>query len=107
MEYILRYPSETQIRKLTEKVGYSQKHFIDLFKKYVGVSPKSYLRIIRFQKVILEIEKNREINWSTIAYDCGYYDQSHFINDFKKFSGFTPNEYLRKKNENLNYVPIA
>ncbi len=42
-----------------------------------------------------------------ISFDCGFYDQAHFINDFKEFSGFTPEVYLKQKNGVLNYVPIG
>jgi AraC-like DNA-binding protein len=46
------------------------------------------------------------IRWSEIALESGYYDQAHFIHDFKFFSGFTPNEYLKRKADTLNYVPV-
>jgi AraC-like DNA-binding protein len=73
----------------------------------VGVSPKQYLKIMRFQKAILAIEKNASIQWSRIALESGFYDQAHFIHDFKLFSGFTPNEYIKRKSSTLNYIPIC
>ncbi|NNE65340.1 MAG: helix-turn-helix transcriptional regulator [Pyrinomonadaceae bacterium] len=102
---ILSDPTQTRLSRLTEEVGYSKKHFINKFKQDVGVSPKAYLRIMRFQRAIEEIE-SRDYDWAEIALDCGYYDQAHFINDFRTFSGFTPVEYARQKNGNLNYVPV-
>ncbi len=92
---------------MNQAIGYSQKHFIDMFKRQVGIAPKAYLRIIRFQKAINEIEERKEVNWSIISQDCGFYDQAHFINDFKFFSGFTPEEYVHRKNDILNYVPVG
>jgi len=103
---IVNDPTQTRLTKLSEEVGYSKKHFINKFKQDVGVSPKAYLRIMRFQKAISEIEL-RDLDWTDIALECGYYDQAHFINDFRSFSGFTPVEYSRRKNGNLNYVPVA
>jgi len=94
------------LQKLTRQIGYSQKHFIDLFKKQVGVSPKQYLKIMRFQRAIQEIENNKSIQWSNIAAESGFYDQAHFIGDFKIFSGFTPSEYMKRKTESLNYIPV-
>jgi AraC-like DNA-binding protein len=72
----------------------------------VGVSPKQYLKIMRFQKAISAIENNVSIQWSQIALESGYFDQAHFIHDFKHFSGFTPNEYIKRKSSTLNYIPV-
>ena len=99
-------PTARRLYQLSQEIGYSQKHFIELFRGQVGVSPKQYLRIMRFQRAIETIEKNGSVRWSTIALESGYYDQAHFIHDFKLFSGFTPNEYRKKKTASLNYVPM-
>jgi AraC-like DNA-binding protein len=104
---ILRSPDQINLGRVSQSVGYSQKHFIAMFKEHVGTTPKAYLKIIRFQKAIGEIEERREVNWANISQDCGFYDQAHFINDFKFFSGFTPAEYVRRKNDMLNYVPVG
>jgi AraC-like DNA-binding protein len=104
---ILRQPDQINLARLSRKIGYSQKHFIGMFKRQVGIAPKAYLKIIRFQKAISEIEQHREVNWAIISQDCGFYDQAHFIHDFKFFSGFTPEEYVRRKNDVLNYVPVG
>ena len=103
---ILACPNQISIKEISEKVGYSQKHIIKIFKENVGVTPKTFLKIIRFQNAIQQIEKQHLVDWSSIAFDCGFYDQSHFIADFKVFSGFTPTEYQKQKGETLNYVPI-
>lgn len=104
---ITNQPTSQRLYQLSDEVGYSQKHFINLFREQVGVLPKQYLRIMRFQKAIGAIENNQPIRWSNIALESGYYDQAHFINDFKQFSGFTPNEYIKKKTSQVNYVPVA
>ena len=104
---ILQQPHQLAINRLSEKVGYSQKHLIKIFKEHVGVAPKVFLRIIRFQRAIQEIEANRSANWTSIAFESGYYDQAHFINDFREFSGFTPNQYLKMKSDFTNYVAVG
>jgi AraC-like DNA-binding protein len=103
---IVNQPTIPRLHQLSEQIGYSQKHFISLFRDQVGVSPKQYLKIMRFQKAIRTIENNDFIRWSQIALESGYYDQAHFINDFKLFSGFTPNEYIKRRTDILNYVPV-
>jgi AraC-like DNA-binding protein len=100
-------PSKLGIQRLSEEIGYSQKHFTTLFKKQVGVSPGQYTQIMRFQKTILAIEKDESIHWSEIALRQGYYDQAHFIHEFRHFSGFTPGEYLTRKTDLLNYIPVG
>jgi len=104
---IIRRPDQINLARLNQDIGYSQKHFIGMFKRHVGITPKAYVKIIRFQKAIGEIEQRQEVKWANISQDCGFYDQAHFINDFKFFSGFTPEEYLRRKNDILNYVPVG
>jgi AraC-like DNA-binding protein len=103
---IIHKPTLRRLQQLSEEIGYSQKHFIALFKQQVGISPKQYLKIMRFQKVIRAVEQNESISWSDIALESGYYDQAHFIHDFKRFSGFTPNEYRKRKADTLNYIPV-
>ena len=104
---MIHKPTLRRLHQLSDEIGYSQKHFIDLFRRQVGVSPKQYLRIMRFQKVINAIEHHKFVHWSQIALESGYYDQAHFIHDFKCFSGFTPNEYVKRKMFTLNYIPVG
>ncbi len=104
---IIQSPNAISISHIAGKVGYSQKHLIKLFKDNVGLTPKGFLKIIRFQKAIQEIEVTKKPDWTGVAFESGYFDQAHFINDFKQFSGFTPSQYLQKQSEYLNYVPVA
>lgn len=104
---MIHNPTIRRLDQLSDNIGYSQKHFIDLFRQRVGVTPKQYLRIMRFQKVICEIERDAFIPWNRISLESGYYDQAHFVHDFKHFSGFTPNEYMKKKTNTLNYIPVG
>lgn len=100
-------PASLTMEKLAAKVGFSQKHFIKLFKEHVGVTPKAFVRIMRFQKVIQEAGTTGITNWASVALESGYYDQAHFINDFRGFSGFTPQQFLQTKSEFTNYVAVG
>lgn len=95
-----------KIRELAEKVGYSQKHLDHLFKEKVGITPKYYSRILKFQEAVISMEKDQEVKWFDLAYQCSYYDQSHFVNEFRKFSGLNPTSYLKEKGEIVNYIPV-
>lgn len=109
MEYAVENLSQSNVSlpELVNRTGYSHKHFIEIFKKNVGVTPKSFNRIMKFQKALLSIEKSKQIDWSEISYSCGFYDQAHFINEFRNFSGINPGQYLVEKGETLNWVPIS
>lgn len=100
-------PDAIIIGKMDDKIGYSQKHFIQMFRRAVGVTPKSYLKIMRFQKAVATIDASSGHDWRTIALDCGFYYQSHFINDFKHFSGFTPEQYSKIHTNYQNYIPVG
>lgn len=106
VKLLVQSPQQLSMQHLADKVGFSQKHLIKIFKEHVGVTPKSFLKIIRFQKAIQEIETSQPANWTSIAYDSGYYDQAHFIHDFKNFSGFTPNQFLQMQSNFVNYIAL-
>jgi len=104
---ILASPSTLTIKSIADRTGYSSKHFIRIFTDHVGLTPKRFLRIIRFQKAIRDIGTKGNVHWTSLALDCGYYDQAHFISDFRRFSGFTPLEYMKRKGDWQNYIPVG
>lgn len=83
--------------ELTEKSGISLRHFRRKFKEIIGVSPKYYCKVIQLNTVfeLLNLGDNKKIH--LLALDCGYYDQSHFVNDFKKLIGNSPTNFLNGK----------
>ncbi|MDD4644488.1 MAG: helix-turn-helix domain-containing protein [Bacteroidales bacterium] len=72
----------------------SRKQYERTFSTYIGSSPKQFLRTIRFQNTLLEKHRNKNIPLTELAYHCGYFDQSHMINDYKQISGLTPSQYF-------------
>ncbi len=97
-------PSLLSSASMAERAGFSQRHFIELFRDEVGLTPKRFCRVQRFQKVIRAVHKCAAVDWVDVALDCGYFDQSHFNHDFKKFSGLSPTEYLSLRTDHLNHV---
>ncbi|HWN08019.1 MAG TPA: DUF6597 domain-containing transcriptional factor [Pyrinomonadaceae bacterium] len=100
-------PQFLAIRDLANTIGITQKHLISQFEKVVGLRPKSFARVCKFQRVVNLLEQQNEIEWSAIAVDCGYYDQAHFIHEFQAFSGLNPSSYLAQRGEYVNFIPIA
>ena len=99
-------PQFLAIRDLANTIGITQKHLISQFERIVGLRPKSFARVCKFQRVVTLIEQQQEIDWIRMANDCGYYDQAHFIKEFQAFSGLNPSTYLHQRGEYLNYIPI-
>ena len=71
--------------------GY-RRRLIEIFTEQIGMTPKIFCRVCRFQRAINEIQR-RALPWTEIATGCGYYDQAHFINEFRTLSGLTPSDY--------------
>jgi len=97
--------------KLNEVIDHyegTQKHLISQFKKFIGITPKQYQRILRFNGVFVQIQAQQLLSWSDIAHRCGYSDQSHFIREFRSFSGFNPESYLRQEfgDDASNFFPL-
>jgi AraC-like DNA-binding protein len=99
-------PHGKTIRSVTEQIGLSARRFADVFAKEVGLTPKLFCRVRRFQRVLRVIRAAREVDWAEIALSCGYYDQAHFNHDFKAFSGINPSMYLTACTPHLSHVPI-
>jgi len=106
VEQILLHPAQTTIAHLSAKIGYSHKHLIRLFRDHTGLSPKEFLKIIRFQKAISRIDAPAAGGWTAIAAASGYYDQAHFIHEFKNYSGFTPAQFVEQQRAFTNYVAL-
>ncbi|HXA56586.1 MAG TPA: helix-turn-helix domain-containing protein [Candidatus Acidoferrum sp.] len=102
-----RAPHMAAIARVVDQTGLSQRRFIELFHDQIGLTPKTFCRVRRFQRVLQSVHGTKGAEWAQVALDCGYYDQAHFIHDFRAFSGVTPNEYLKRATSHLNHVPIA
>jgi len=100
-------PSTETVQSLAAELGVSHKHFIHEFRRWVGLTPKLFCRIRRFQQVVAQIETRHAVEWADVSNTCGYYDQAHFIRDFRDFSGLNPAAYLTQRGEYLNFVPFT
>jgi AraC-like DNA-binding protein len=98
---------ETQsIGVVMENIGLSQRRFIEVFNAEVGLTPKLYSRLRRFQTLLQRIYNRTEVDWADAALGCGYFDQAHFNHDFREFTGISPSAYLASNLRHMNHVPI-
>jgi AraC-like DNA-binding protein len=107
MRRLMTAPHQTTISHLTERIGLSPKRFIQVFRDETGYSPKVFYRIRRFQQALDRMEGQRSVEWARVALDCGYFDQAHFIHDFRAFSGINPSSYLVQQTPHRNHVPLV
>ena len=85
----------TSVTELASIACLGKKQFERLFNELVGTNPKEYARITRFQKSLKLLQDHQaNISQAQLSYQCGYADQSHFIREFKQFSGYTPLSFL-------------
>jgi AraC-like DNA-binding protein len=80
------------VKRLAMEAGLSQRHLARRFQQCIGLSPKEYLRVSRFIRSLQHLKKYPVHSLTEVAYESGYYDQAHFIRDYKAYSGHTPGE---------------
>jgi AraC-like DNA-binding protein len=78
---------------LSEKLSVTTKSLERKFSEYIGKTPKQFIRLIRFQAALADLGSTSQISFTEYAYRNGYFDQAHFIKEFKSFTGFTPREF--------------
>lgn len=82
------------IDSMASEAFLSRKQFERTFSDIIGATPKQFLKVVRFQNAIYEKSKNPDLNLTELAHKCGYFDQSHMINDFRRLSGATPKQFF-------------
>jgi len=84
----------SSIRRILLDTGLSHTRFIQLFRDHVGLAPKLFYRVRRFNALLNRIGKGLPVHWAELATDCGYFDQAHLIRDFRAFAGIRPRAYI-------------
>jgi AraC-like DNA-binding protein len=82
------------IETLAGELGMTRQHLRRRFLDLVGITPKMFARVIRFQHVVVRASRADDVSWSALAADFGYADQSHLIADFRELAGTTPVPFL-------------
>lgn len=95
------------IRTLSAELGYSRKQLAQLFNRQLGLAPKAVARVLRFSDALGRLRGLEAVRWDEFALDCGYYDQSHMIREFKTFGGHAPAELLRRPAYDDESIPSS
>lgn len=93
--HIAGHKGQASLKELRNTLNITERTFERNFEHHVGVSPKTFLRISQFRASLQQIHRNEYIKLSDVAYRNGYADQPHFIRSFKRFTGFSPFEYVK------------
>jgi AraC-like DNA-binding protein len=99
-------PRMATVREVAKSTGWSERYFSQIFREEVGLSPKTWCRIQRFQRAVRQLHAGADVRWAELALDCGYYDQSHFANEFRAFSGIDATTYSAGRTRWANHIAV-
>ena len=96
VDFIKERKGEIRFDYITEHFNVNYKKIERLFNHFLGITPKTYMRIVRFNATIHVQSKTKELNLTQLGYESGFFDQSHFIREFKSFTSLTPKNFFNK-----------
>ena len=100
VNFVFKNKGTNSIHQLVNHTGYTERHIERTFIECIGLGPKRFGNIVKLHSFLkLLKDKSKHNNLTKISYEAGYFDQSHLIKEFKKYTGITPNEYLHKTNK--------
>jgi len=102
IQYIHRKRGQIKIQEIADHFQLNYKYLERLFRQQVGLTPKMYCKIIRFNATLLYHQQAGLSRLTDLAYASGYFDQMHFIKEVKQFTGFSPSHFFAHHSE-----PIA
>lgn len=106
VEQINQQNGSVSVSQVLNKIGYSRRWFSQIFRETVGIPPKQFSRIQRFQYNLALIREKNPPDWAQLAVANGYFDQSHFIHDFKDLAGLSPSEYRKHSGPAANHLSV-
>ena len=106
LEEFQRAPHIRSVLDVTRDAGLSRRRFAQLFREQIGLTPKLYCRVNRFQNVVRRIASSRRVDWADVAVAGGYCDQAHMANEFRAFSGISPGVWLAQERPFMNHVVL-
>ena len=101
-----RFTTSSNVRAVVKHSGYSHRRFIAVFQQAVGLTPKRYCRVLRFQNILECLAANKTSSFVDLALAAGYSDQAHFTREFQEFTGVTPTEYRQVSPLSAHHLPV-
>jgi transcriptional regulator GlxA family with amidase domain len=94
--HIVANHGQVRVDDLAFDAGMSARQLRRVFVEQLGLSPKHFCRVIRFRQSLVRMRDTARGDLTQVALDSGYYDQAHFINEFREFSGYSPGEFAAR-----------
>jgi AraC-like DNA-binding protein len=101
-----RFHAGVDVGAVVHESGFSHRRFIAVFRKAVGLTPKLYCRVLRFQRALLRAA-DPAATWTDVALDAGYSDQPHLGRDFRELAGISPARYRALAPAHDHHVPVT
>ena len=93
---LLHDPGISNLSVVPNSLGLSDRTWRRHFSCEIGVTPKRYMRMLRFRRAVALKRDTPELSWTRVCLEAGYYDQSHFIAEFRELAGASPSEFMRE-----------
>ena len=101
VDFLFKKTEHASIKEICKQNNISRKHLNNLFQEYLGISPKMLSSLNRFQSILHKVSNSKPGKLTSIAYELDFFDQAHFNNNFKRFTGLKPNDYIK----NIELMP--
>lgn len=107
VQYALRRLHDgAAVGEVARGTGWSERRFSQVFREETGLQPAVWRRVQRFQRAIRQLHAGAAVRWEQLALDCGFYDQAHFANEFRAFSGMDATTYVASPRQWVNHVRV-
>jgi AraC-like DNA-binding protein len=106
LQEFARKPQIPMVRELAREAGLSRRRFAQVFREQIGLTPKLYCRLQRFQSALKQIASSASVDWAQISLAAGYCDQAHLAHEFRNFSGLSPSAYLAGRQRSASNASI-
>lgn len=106
LDALLENPANCRPTEFVERrLEISHKHFIQLFRRHVGPTPKTMQRILRFQSILASLQDDVAVDWPALSHELGFADQAHLIREFRRFSGYRAAAFHAEGHDRVNFFP--
>ena len=95
------------VAQVGERMGLAPKRLIRAFRLEVGLAPKLFCRVRRFERLLAAIEGQSAVDWAALGAWHGYYDQAHLVHEFRSLAGVSPSEYLVRRGPTARHVRLG